>query len=118
MKFKVIEDFENPLLERRQLKILVTDIKATPKRIDLVKQISAKVGLDTKTLIVDTVYNRADTNNVIVYVKAYNNEDSLKKIEVKNNIEKWKKIMDILYPKEKPKKEEKTEETKTEEKTE
>ena len=114
MKFKVIEDLENPLLERRQLKILVSDIKSTPKRIDLVKQISAKIGLDTKTLIIDTIYNRADTNNVIVYAKAYKDESSLKKIEVKNNLEKWKKIMDVLYPKEEPKKEETKEEKKEE----
>ncbi len=111
MKFKIVNEYENPLLERRQFTVEITEANVTPKRIDVVKQFSAKQGLNIKTLIVDTIYSDFGSTVFKAYIKSYKDEKSLQKVEVKNNVEKWKKIMQELYPAEKPKEEsaEKTE---------
>ena len=100
MKFKVLKEFENPLLKRVEYEIEIDDVKATPKRIDVLKQLSAKMGFDPKLVIVDTIYTRADTSVVVAYVKVYNDEKTLEAVELKKQKERRKKILDVLYPKE------------------
>jgi len=107
MKFKVLEEFENPMLERKQFTIEISEVNVTPTRLEVVKQFSAKQGVDPKTLIVDTIYSDFGTTIFKAYVKSYKTEAALKKIEVKNNVENWKKVMEVIYPS--PKKEAKEE---------
>ena len=99
MKFKVLKEFDNVMLKRRQFDVLVEDIKLTPTRLEVAKQFAAKQGLDPKTLIIDTIFTEAGTEKVKVYAKAYRDVESLKKIEVKNNVENWNKIQEVLNPK-------------------
>jgi len=116
MEFKIIKDEENPLLDRRQLIVEIGNIKVTPKRSEVLKQFSAKQGLEPKHVVVDTLYATAGCNTIKAYIKAYKNINALQRVEVKNNIVKWQKIMEELYPNEafSKKSPEKTEEKKEE----
>lgn len=118
MKFTILNEFENVLLERKQFTVEISDIETTPKRIDVLKQFSAKQGVDSKTLIVDTIFVEFGTNIVKAYIKSYKTEKALKQIEVKNNVAKWQKIMDELYPTKKEKKEDEAVDEKKESKPE
>ncbi len=89
MKFKVLNELDNVILERRQFMVEVSDVKVTPKREELAKQFSAKMGLDPKTLVVDTMHGSSGTENVTVYIKSYKTQEALKKIELPNNLKKW-----------------------------
>ena len=38
MKFKVLKELDNPLLKRIEYDVEISDIKATPKRLEVLKQ--------------------------------------------------------------------------------
>jgi len=104
MKFEIMKQEDNRLLNRKQYTVKVTDITVTPKREDIWKSFSAKQGLDEKRLIVDTVFNSTGLRDVLVSIKYYDDEASLKRIELKNNLHNWMKLQGQEVPKKEKKK--------------
>ena len=95
MKFKTVKESDNRLLNRREFMILVEDTDKTPKREDLVKQISAKMGFDDKKVVVDKIYTTYGIPEVRVYVKVYDNIKDLEEIESKKNNKVRAKLLGI-----------------------
>jgi len=95
MKFKTIKETDNRLLNRREFMILVEDVDKTPKRDDLVKQISAKMGFDDKKVVVDKIFTTYGVPEVRIYVKVYDNVKDLEETESKKNNKIRAKLLGI-----------------------
>ncbi len=104
MKFEIIKQEDNRLLNRRQFTVKVNEITVTPKRQEVWKAFAAKQGLDENKLIVDKIFNEAGLREITVYFKYYDDEASLKKIELKSNLVNWNKLKGIETPKKEKKK--------------
>lgn len=104
MKFEIVKQEDNRLLNRKQFTVKITDITTTPKREDIWKSFSAKQGFDENKVIVDTVFNQTGLREIQAYIKYYDDEASLKKIELKNNLNNWLKLKGQEVPKKEKKK--------------
>jgi len=104
MKFEIVKQEDNRLLNRRQFIVKVTEVTVTPKRQDLWKSFSAKQGLDENKLVVDKVMNETGLRDITVYFKYYDNEADLKRIELKSNLVNWHKLKGLEVPKKEKKK--------------
>ena len=96
MKFEILEERDNRLLNRKQYKVKITDCMQTPKREDVWKSFCAKQGMDEKKVIVDSVESSAGTKEVLAKIKYYDNEADLKRIELEGNVKTWKKLNGIV----------------------
>jgi len=119
MKFKTLKESDNRLLNRREFMIAVDEIDKTPKREDLLKQISAKMGFDDKKVVVDKIYTSFGMPEIKVFVKVYDSTKDLDSIESKKNKKVRGKVLGLdkkeekdAKPKEDPKKEKVKEEKK------
>lgn len=104
MKFEIVKQEDNRLLNRRQFIVKVTEVTVTPKRQDLWKAFAAKQGLDENKLVVDKVMNETGLRDLKVYFKYYDNEADLKRIELKSNLVNWHKLKGLEVPKKEKKK--------------
>jgi ribosomal protein S24E len=111
MKFKTIKESDNRLLSRREFMIAVDEIDKTPKREELLKQISAKMGFDDKKVVVDKIYTSFGMPEIKVFVKVYDSAKDLESIESKKNKKVRGKVLG-LEAKETKKEEKKVEEKK------
>ncbi len=95
MKFDILEEKDNRLLNRKQYKVKITDSNVTPKREDVLKSFCSKQGLDDKKFIIETLETTAGKREVIGNFKYYDSEKDLKRIEVESNVKAWKKVNGI-----------------------
>jgi small subunit ribosomal protein S24e len=95
MALKIISEKNNELLKRKDLVLEVDYTGATPSKKEIKKQISSKINVDEKLIILKIVKGKYGTQKVKVSAIAYNSDKDMREIE--------------RLP------EEKTEETKTEE---
>ena len=92
MKFEILKEQDNRLLNRKQYVVRVTGIEVTPKREDVWKAFGVKQGLDENRLVVDKIEGKTGLRDVVVYFKYYDDEASLKRIELKSNVKNWQKL--------------------------
>lgn len=83
MKLEIQEKKENPLIGRQEISFSVTDIKATPSRKEIREAIAAQTSSDEKNIIVDVLDTRFGTTDFKGEARVYENEEQLKKIELK-----------------------------------
>lgn len=55
MNIEKIEEKENPLLHRKEVTIKVKGYKQTPRRIELLEEIVAKLGYDKETTVIGKI---------------------------------------------------------------
>jgi len=101
MKIEVIEEKENKLLNRKEIKATITGFEKTPKREEVRSQLAAKLGADEKKLLLDEIKQEYGKKQATAYVKVYENEEGLQKYEPKYKIKR-----NSLLKKEKQEKEE------------
>lgn len=104
MKFEIIKQEDNRLLNRKQFTVKILDVKVTPKREEIWKSFSAKQGFDENKVVVDTISSQTGLREVQAYIKYYDDEASLKRIELKNNQNKILKLKGQEVPKKEKKK--------------
>ena len=88
MKVKIIEEKENPLLNRKEIKIEVSEFDKTPSREEIRKQAAAKLGADEKKFLLDNLKQEYGKTKATAFVKIYKTEDDLKKHEPKYKIKR------------------------------
>lgn len=113
MDVKVLEERDNPFLDRKELKIeLVHPGEATPPKNKLIEEIASKYKVDKDHIVVDYVFTKKGMSSSIAKAKIYK-----KKPKIKKKIEKDKEVTKPEAKKEeKPKAEEKPKKQKVEEK--
>ena len=88
MKVEVIEEKENPLLDRKEIKATITGFEKTPTREEVRNQLIAKLGTDSKKLLLDEIKQEYGKKQAIAFVKIYKNEEALQKYESKHKIKR------------------------------
>lgn len=123
-KIEVVSDQEDKLLERRHISFKVTHTKAaTPKRIDIRKELAQQLNVDPETIIMRPLRQKSGRNEADGTAFVYKSVDRAHLIErdylserLKPKEKKEEKKEEKTI--EKPPKEEKKEEKKTEKKAE
>jgi len=88
MKLEIIEDRENPLLERRELTVKIIYEKAPPTRDEVRAKLIAELNLDKDTTIVDKMDMKFGSRETITFVKVYKTKERMLEIEDESKIKK------------------------------
>lgn len=81
MEIQIIEEKDNPLLERKEIQLRVIQDAGSPKISDLRKKIAAQLSLDENLFVVQRVYAEYGMNESRCVLKIYNTEERLKAVE-------------------------------------
>ena len=91
MELKVINKKEEPLLSRIKVEAEIAFEKATPSRAEIKSQVAKDVGKDEKLVVVKSIYTTYGLKKAKNVSYVYENEDSLKRIEVEKKKKTGKK---------------------------
>ena len=104
MELEITEKNSNPLLDRQEVQIVIKhDSDATPKRNQVIKNLSEQLETKKDLIIIDYLKNKYGKTETQGYAKIYANKDTMKIVETKPSLDRHKNIED------KPKKEKKAE---------
>ena len=123
MELEITENNSNPLLDRQEVQIVIKhDSDATPKRNQVIKNLSEQLKTKKDLIIIDHLKNKYGKTETQGYAKIYANKDTMKLVETKPSLDRHKNINDTpkkekkveAAPEEEPSEESKEEETKEE----
>ena len=87
MELEITENNDNPLLNRQEVQIVIKhESDATPKRNQVIKNLSEKLKAKKELIIIDHLKNKYGKTETQGYAKIYTNKDSLNLIETKPSI--------------------------------
>lgn len=78
MDIKIVEQRENPLFSRNEVKFLVTFTGATPSRKDVKQALCEKLGSDARKTVIDELLQGFGKMEIKGYAKIYNDENAMK----------------------------------------
>ena len=81
MEIKVIEEKNNPLLNRREVKFVVEHDGPTPSRKNIVEKIAATMNSKVGLVMVDSLRSEFGKRETVGYAKIYENEERAKEVE-------------------------------------
>ena len=123
MELEITEQNSNPLLDRQEVQIVIKhDSDATPKRNQVIKNLSEQLKTKKDLIIIDYLKNKYGKTETQGYAKVYANKDTMKLVETKPSLDRHKNINEApkkekkveAAPEEEPSEESKEEETKEE----
>ena len=113
MELEITENNSNPLLSRQEIQIVIKhESDATPKRNQVIKNLSEQLKAKRELIIIDHLKNKYGRTETSGYAKVYTNKESMNLVETKPSLDRHKNIDT------KPKKEKKAEAEPEEEKEE
>ena len=116
MEIKIVEEKENPFLERKELKIkIIHKGEATPSKASVEEIISKRFGVDVSHIIIDYIFTETGKAESLAKVKVY--KKPVRKVEKKEEA-KEKQKEETQQQEEKPKEESREENVKEGEKDE
>ena len=93
MELEIIEQNDNPLLNRREIKVVIKhNESSTPRRNQVIKNISEQLKANRELVIIDHLKNSYGKTETHGYAKIYSDKESLSKIETKPSLERHKDI--------------------------
>jgi len=84
MNIEVIQDRKNPLLNRRELDLIITYESGTPKRDEVREEISKKFGVEKDRIIVEKMESLFGANKAKAHVHIYDTAEHAKRYERKH----------------------------------
>ena len=118
MELRIINKGDEPLLSRVKIEAEMVFEKSTPSRAEIKSKLAKDLGKDEKLVVVKGIYTLYGLKKAKNIAYDYENEESLKRIEVKTKKKVKKKtpkeVKEKAEEKQKPKKEEAKEEPKQE----
>lgn len=75
---EIVKQTENKLLGRKEYVIKMQNTGATPKRMELKKEIAKKLKIDESLVNINFVGHQYGSSDLKIRAKAYDNEKSLK----------------------------------------
>lgn len=84
MNLEIIQDRKNPLLNRRELDLLIHYEVSTPKRDDLRKYLAEKYGVEVERIIIEKMESIFGTRKARAHVHIYDTVEDAKKFERKH----------------------------------
>ncbi len=88
MEIQILEEKENPLLERKEIQLRIIQDAGSPKIGDLRNKIAAQLSLDGNLFVVQNVYAEYGMNESRCMLKVYDSEDHLKAVEAAHVLRK------------------------------
>jgi len=88
MEIQILEEKDNPLLERKEIQLRIIQDAGSPKIVDLRNKIAAQLSLDGNLFVVQKVYAEYGMNESRCMLKVYNSEDHLKAVEAAHVLRK------------------------------
>lgn len=82
-----LEKQRNDLLHRTTVVAKIKNVK-TPNRKELLKKISAMLGVDEKLIVVDKIHQEFGKQSSVAYLKVYDSLIYLNKLELKHKIKR------------------------------
>ena len=93
MELEIIEQNDNPLLNRQEIKVVIKhNESSTPRRNQVIKNISEQLKTNRELVIIDHLKNAYGKTETHGYVKIYSDREALSKIETKPSMERHKDI--------------------------
>ena len=93
MELEIIEQNDNPLLNRQEIKVVIKhNESSTPRRNQVIKNISEQLKANRELVIIDHLKNSYGKTETHGYAKIYSDKESLSKIETKPSMERHKDI--------------------------
>lgn len=81
MEIKVIEEIENPILNRREIRFAVEHDGPTPSRKSVAEKIAATMGSKMGLVMVDSLKSVFGKRETLGYAKIYETEERAKEVE-------------------------------------
>jgi len=81
VQIDIVEDKENKLLERREIKFIVKRDGATPSLKVTRKELTTILSADPKLLVIDNMKSEFGKRETIGYAKVYESEEREKEVE-------------------------------------
>ena len=88
MEIQILEEKDNPLLERNEIQLRIIQDAGSPKIADLRKKIAAQLSLDESLFVVQNVYAEYGMNESRCLLKAYKTKERLKEVEADHVLQK------------------------------
>ena len=88
---KINETEENPLIERKEIKAVVSFSGATPSRVEMRQKIAEKIGANPDTMTIAKTRAGYGKTEVECYVHVYKSADEMKKNEPEYLIKRFEK---------------------------
>ena len=98
MEINIIKDWDNPLLDRREITFNISHTGATPSRDEIKNRLVAQMNSQRELVIVDKIGTEYGTQNTSGYVKIYSDVKRANEIENKHVLKR-----NVLKPAEEPK---------------
>jgi small subunit ribosomal protein S24e len=112
MELKLLSQFENPLLQRKEIKVVAIFEAATPSREEIKTEVCKKFNLPEETTVIRKVFQEKGIKRAICLLNVYNSKEAMLQIESKYLLERKKKKKEKAEEKAEEKKEEAKEEAK------
>jgi len=120
MELKLLSQFENPLLQRKEIKVVAVFEASTPSREQIKNEACKKFNLPEETTVIKKIFQEKGIKRAICFLNVYNSKEAMLQIESQYLLQRKKKKKEKAEEKAEEKKEAKEEvkETKEEKKEE
>lgn len=88
MEIQILEEKENPLMERKEIQLRVIQDAGSPKISDLRKKIAAQLSLDELLFVVQHLNAEYGMNESRCTLRIYNSEERLRAVEAEHVLRK------------------------------
>ena len=86
MELEIIEQHDNPLLNRQEIKVVIKhNESSTPRRNQVIKNISEQLRSNRELGSIDYLKNSYGKTETHGYAKIYSDKESLSKIEIRKD---------------------------------
>ena len=93
MELEITENNSNPLLDRQEVQIVIKhDSDATPKRNQVIKNLSEQLKAKKELIIIEHLKNKYGKTETQGYAKVYANKDAMNLIETKPSLDRHKDV--------------------------
>ncbi len=79
--FKIIEERENPLFKRKEIKISI-DAEVSPNRTDILKSISEKFSVPADNIIIKKIHGKFGSKNFTISANLYSSKEEKENTEI------------------------------------
>ncbi len=88
MEIEIIEEKDNPLMERKEMNLRIIQDAGSPKIVDLRKKIAAQFSLNESLFVVQQILPEYGMNESHCLLKVYDSEDRLRLVEANHILRK------------------------------
>lgn len=88
MEIQILEEKNNPLLERREIQLRIIQDAGSPKIADVRRKIAAQLSLDESLFVIQNMKAEYGMNESRCLLKVYRSKDRLQTVEANHVIKK------------------------------